>query len=113
LKRLVQLTTPPSELRFANCHIQFSRCYVIHCPLYSSRDILRFEKNFFATLYAYANFKFVFMHYALFIALYLRAGDTLQKTTPFKTSSVTCTIGHHFKFVLFISHAQKSNICNT
>lgn len=45
LKRLVQLTTPPSKLRFANCHIQFSRCYVIHCSLYFSRDILRFDKK--------------------------------------------------------------------
>ena len=112
LKRLVQLTTPPSELRFANCHIQFSRCYVIQCPLYSSRDILRFDKKFFEALYTCTIFKFVFMHFAPFIVLYLRAGDTLPKTTPFETSSVTCTIGHHFKIVLYISHAQKSNICH-
>lgn len=56
---------------------------------------------------------FVFMHFASFIALYLRAGDTLQKNTPFETSSVTCTNRHHFKIALFISYAQKPNICNT
>jgi len=44
--------------------------------------------------------------------LLLKRSGTLQKTTPFETSSAVCTIGHHFKFVLFISYAQKPNICN-
>ena len=43
----------------------------------------------------------------------LKRSGTLQKPPLFKTSSAVCTNRHHFKIALFISYAQKPNICNT
>jgi|GEM_PF-7041654 len=65
--RLVRLTTPPLMRSSVKDPIQFSRCYVIHCPLYSSRDIFRFDKKFLCSFVCLHNFQthfyaFCFVH---------------------------------------------------
>ena len=55
--RLVRLTTPPLMRSSVKEPIQFSRCYVIHCPLYSSRDIFRFDKKFLCNFVYLHNFQ--------------------------------------------------------